>query len=84
MKRTRNLLRVLLNQARLAHALPNAWGWRKDSALLMDSSFCQIPMPPGDGVEKALTYSIFFLYIFYSYYPLVPGRDLASVLISRP
>ena len=44
--------------------------------------FSPILMPPGDGVEKALTQTYLFLYFFYSYYPLVPGRDLAPVLFS--
>ena len=39
-------------------------------------------LAPWDGVEKAPTYLYLFLYIFYSYYPLVPGRDLAPVLFS--
>ena len=66
---TRNLLRAHLTQARQVFALPDAWCWRKDAALLMDSSFAYRNCPLGWG-RKSPNYSISS---FTSFIPTNPG-----------
>ena len=78
---TRNLIRAPLTQARQPPACPTPGAGERlgdHNGLLFSLTL----MPPGEGGGKIPIYFYLFLSLFYSYYPLVPGRDLASVLFS--